>query len=149
MTTLDDSGDDSGGYAGDVTSAEAFEMLSADPAAVLVDVRTVPEWQFVGVADLAALGREPVYLSWQVYPDMVVRPDFVQALRDRGIGPDQTVLLLCRSGVRSRAAAIALAGAGFGRAYNISDGFEGGLDGQGRRGRVAGWRAAGLPWVQQ
>ena len=136
-------------YAGDLTSAEAFKVLEEEPEAVLVDVRTVPEWQFVGVPNLQGLGKETVFLSWQVYPQMQVHPDFVTALRDQGVRPDQKVLLLCRSGQRSRSAAMALTDAGYGQAYNVSDGFEGPPDAQNHRGVLAGWKAAGLPWVQR
>lgn len=136
-------------YAGDLTSAEAFKVLEAEPEAVLVDVRTVPEWQFVGVPDLQGLGKETLFLSWQVYPQMQVHPDFVTALRDQGVGPEQKVLLLCRSGQRSRSAAMALTDAGYGQAFNVSDGFEGPPDAQNHRGTLAGWKAAGLPWVQR
>jgi rhodanese-related sulfurtransferase len=57
-------------------------------------------------------------------------------------------MFLCRSGVRSRAAAIAMTRAGFSRAYNIAGGFEGDLDGERHRGAANGWKAAGLPWKQ-
>jgi rhodanese-related sulfurtransferase len=57
-------------------------------------------------------------------------------------------MLLCRSGARSRAAAIALTGAGFAQAFNIGDGFEGDVDPQGHRGNRNGWKAANLPWRQ-
>ena len=70
-----------GSYAGDVTSAEAFEILVQDGDAVLVDVRTTPEWQFVGVPDLRGIGKETVFLCWQAYPQMAVHPDFAGALR--------------------------------------------------------------------
>jgi len=61
---------------------------------------------------------------------------------------DETVLFLCRSGVRSHHAAEAAARAGFKRAYNVLEGFEGDLDCTRRRGTLGGWRAAGLPWEQ-
>lgn len=135
--------------AGEVTSAEAFEMLKSEQGAALVDVRTVPEWQFVGVPDLEPIGKATVFLSWQAYPEMAVHPDFPAALEQQGVSPEQTVLIICRSGARSRAAAMALTAAGWGKAYNVSDGFEGPIDGDGHRGRAAGWKAADLPWVQQ
>ena len=65
-----------------------------------------------------------------------------------GVRPDQTVLILCRSGQRSRAAAIALTARGYGRCYNVSEGFEGDKDGAGHRGTVGGWKIGGLPWTQ-
>ena len=138
----------SDGYAGDVTSAEAWKLLSEDPDAVLVDVRTHAEWTFVGVPDLRPLQREPVLIPWQSYPDMQVNPSFGDQLAAAGVSPDATVLFLCRSGARSRAAAIEMTARGYGRALNVSDGFEGGHDDGGHRGRVDGWKAAGLPWVQ-
>ncbi len=141
--------DRAGDYAGDLSSVEAFERLKADPNAVLVDVRTVPEWQFVGVPDLSDIGKSPVFECWQSYPRMETHPDFAKALQDKGLSPDQTILLLCRSGARSRAAAIALAHGGFAHAYNVADGFEGPLDQQRHRGSASGWQAAGLPWIQQ
>jgi len=137
------------GYAGDVSPKEAFEILSTDADAVLVDCRTTPEWQFVGVPDLSPLGKEAVLLSWQVYPAMEVQADFAEQVKTHGVTPDQPVLLLCRSGVRSKAAAIALTQAGFHKAFNVAEGFEGDKDGEQHRGRAGGWKAANLPWVQK
>lgn len=136
-------------YAGDLSPKQAFELLKSDPEAVLVDVRTLPEWQFVGVPNLQSLGKETIFLSWQDYPQMTVRQDFAEALRAAGVDHDRKVLLLCRSGTRSRAAAIALTEAGFETAYNVAEGFEGDPDKDGHRGRTSGWKVAGLPWVQQ
>ena len=66
-----------------------------------------------------------------------------------GVDKDTTLLFLCRSGARSKAAAIAMTDLGFTRAYNVSEGFEGNLDGNGHRGVAEGWKAAGLPWQQR
>ena len=63
-------------------------------------------------------------------------------------GKDAVVLLLCRSGKRSAAAAEAAAKAGFRNVFNVLEGFEGDLDSQQRRGAFNGWRHAGLPWYQ-
>ncbi len=141
----------SGRYAGDVDAAAAWEGLKA-PEARLVDVRTRPEWTFVGVPDLSPLGKEALFLEWQAYPSMVVAQDFVERLAahlaEEGIGRDAPLYFLCRSGGRSRAAAMAMAEAGFTRCYNVADGFEGRLDPTRHRGTVEGWKAAGLPWMQ-
>jgi len=140
------------GFAGDVSVEDAYAMLAKDEHAALVDVRTQPEWQFVGVPDLAALGKTPIFREWQTYPAMQVATDFVRGLADelqrRGADKTSPVLFLCRSGARSRQAAIALTSAGWTHCYNVADGFEGPLDGERRRGAVAGWRARGLPWTQ-
>ena len=141
----------SGRYAGDVDAAEAWEGLKA-PDARLVDVRTRPEWTFVGVPDLSPLGKEALFLEWQAYPSMAVAPDFVERLAahlaEEGVGRDAPLYFLCRSGGRSQAAAMAVAAAGFTRCYNVAGGFEGRLDPTRHRGTVEGWKAAGLPWIQ-
>ncbi len=83
---------------------------------------------------------------------MKVNPNFAAnleaALREKGAARDTPVLFLCRSGARSRAAAIAMTAAGHTQCFNIADGFEGPLDEQRRRGATAGWKAQGLPWSQ-
>jgi rhodanese-related sulfurtransferase len=135
-------------YAGDVTSAEAWKILSENERAVLVDVRTREEWMFVGVPDTRPAGRETVFVSWQRLPTMEVNAAFADEVGAAGVVPDQTVLLLCRSGARSRAAAVSLTARGFRVCFNVSDGFEGGHDQDGHRGTVAGWKVAGLPWRQ-
>ena len=137
-------------YAGDLMPTEAWELLTSDPDAVLVDVRTRAEWTYVGVPDLQALGRRAVLDEWVTYPTGIQNPTFVGELRDAGLEPGdgRPIVFLCRSGQRSRAAALAATAAGLGPAYNVLEGFEGDLDREGHRGS-AGWRAAGLPWFQR
>lgn len=140
------------GYAGDVAPPEAWSSLSSDKRAILVDVRTRAEWSFVGVPSLAELGKSPITLEWQVFPSMAENPDFVSvldgALTNAGLDRDAPLFFLCRSGVRSKHAAIAMTAAGWERCYNIAGGFEGPPDGSGHRGLVDGWKARGLPWAQ-
>jgi rhodanese-related sulfurtransferase len=131
-------------YKGDISPRQAFDRLSADPGAVVLDVRTTPEWMFVGVPAIDRLVR----VSWQVFPMMEVNPRFVEMVREAGVTPDMQVLCLCRSGARSAHAAQALSAAGFENCYNIAEGFEGNRDVEGHRSTVGGWKAAGLPWVQ-
>lgn len=137
------------GYAGDVTPRQAWQILEDSSDAVLVDCRTQPEWMFVGVPDLAGLGKKAVLIPWQVFPSMQVNPEFGKQVKAAGAREEAPVLFLCRSGARSRAAAQALTGQGFARAYNIVGGFEGGLDGERHRGARDGWKVSGLPWVQE
>jgi rhodanese-related sulfurtransferase len=137
------------GYAGDVTPSEAWKMLGEDKSARLVDVRTRPEWSFVGVPDLSRVGKRTLFLSWQDYPAMQINPDFVAELA-KAVPDRQTPLFfLCRSGARSKAAAMAVTAAGYARCFNVSEGFEGNLDDERHRGKIGGWKAAGLPWVQE
>jgi rhodanese-related sulfurtransferase len=139
-------------YAGDISTAEAWSLLESDPKAQLVDVRTAAEWTFVGLPDLSALGREVHLVEWQSFPEMTVNPQFADTVanevRGAGASEETPLLFLCRSGARSRAAAIAMTRAGFGKAYNIAGGFEGDLDESRRRGKRNGWKAGGLPWRQ-
>ena len=141
-----------GPHAGDVSPTEAMELMRAEPAAQIVDVRTRPEWTFVGTADTSEAGREPIGLEWQVYPHMGVDPDFAEKLEAelerRGADKDAPLLFLCRSGARSAAAAITMTARGWTRAHNIAGGFEGGHDAEGHRGARDGWKAEGLPWRQ-
>lgn len=135
-------------YAGDVSSQEAWEALTSDENAVLIDVRTEPEWQFVGVPDLSEADKKLILASWQVYPDMAQNERFAEVVKEHGVEPGQPIYLLCRSGQRSRAAAIELTKEGLGPCYNIAGGFEGSHDERQRRGTSEGWKVAGLPWRQ-
>lgn len=132
-------------YAGDISVQDAWDRLKS--GARLVDVRTVAEWNFVGLPDL---GSSQVHcVEWQGFPTGAQNPGFVAQV-EAELGTDKTapVLLLCRSGARSRAAAIALTRAGYAQAFNVAGGFEGDIDADGHRGKRTGWKAAGLPWRQ-
>lgn len=135
-------------YAGDVTPQEAFDALMRDAKAALVDVRTQAEWSFVGLPDLRAADRQPVLVEWQSYPSMARNADFAAEVARAGIGKGQPLYFICRSGGRSRAAAIAMTAEGYGPCYNVAGGFEGNRDAEGHRGTVEGWKAAGCPWRQ-
>jgi rhodanese-related sulfurtransferase len=139
-------------YAGDIDVRQAWDLLITDPKAQLIDVRTAAEWTYVGLPDLAPLGRQAHVIEWQSFPSGEINPDFPRVAADQmklaGAAADTPLLFLCRSGARSKAAAIAMTRAGFTRAYNVAGGFEGNLDGDHHRGNVNGWKASGLPWRQ-
>ena len=132
-----------------VDPKRVWDSLQADKSARLVDVRTNAEWAYVGLPDLEATGQDPVLIPWQVFPTMQVNAQFVDHMRQAGLTPDNKIYFLCRSGVRSQAAAQAAVAAGFPQAFNIVDGFEGPPDAEGHRGKLAGWKASGLPWSQR
>lgn len=134
-------------YAGDVTPEQAWTALRDEPGAVLVDVRTRAEWSYVGLPDLGSIGKEVVLVEWQSFPDGRVNDAFVDELAAAGIGKEQSVYFLCRSGVRSVSAAEAATAAGWTESRNVLEGFEGPHDAQ-RHRAVSGWKVAGLPWVQ-
>ena len=153
MSGASSSNESSAAYAGDVSAKETWDLLCENPSALLVDVRTKAEWNFVGLPDLSNLVRQPILVEWQSFPPgPVPNPDFgnelAKALASSGYEAGSPIFFLCRSGSRSRDAAIAATAAGFGPCFNVGDGFEGALDGERRRGRAQGWKAAGLPWVQ-
>ena len=127
------------GYAGDVSPELAWEWAQSGEA-VLVDVRTDAEREWVGFVPGAAA------LSWKIWPGMALNPEFDDDLR-KVVKPGQKAVLLCRSGVRSIAAARRATELGF-EAYNILEGFEGDPDGNAHRGQKGGWRYRGLPWRQ-
>ena len=126
-------------YTGAVTPREAWTLVSQQRAK-LVDVRTPAEFKFVGSVPGS------VNIEWRGN-DILPSAMFVSALRQVA-RPDQPVLLLCRSAVRSHAASRAAAAAGFKRIYNVLEGFEGQRTSDGRRGEIDGWRRHGLPWSQ-
>ena len=127
-------------YAGALTPREAFRLHEA-AAGIIVDVRTLPEWEFVGRVP------DTILVEWRRFHEQAPNPDFIHELATC-CARDEPVLFLCRSAVRSHHAAEAAARAGFGRAYNVLEGFEGDLDARRQRGTLGGWRAAGLPWEQ-
>jgi rhodanese-related sulfurtransferase len=128
-------------YAGALTPAEAYDVMQHHAKAKLVDVRTHAEWDWVGRVPQAV---EVEFLS---YPGSVPNDHFVDELA-RQVPKDAVVMFLCRSGGRSHNAAADANAAGFANSYNVLEGFEGDRDGNGHRGTVGGWRAAGLPWIQ-
>ena len=140
------------GYAGDILAVDAYALLSTDKSSMLIDVRTQAEWAYVGTPDLTALDKTALFLEWQTYPSMQVDGQFAARLEtmleSTGVDRGASLLFLCRSGARSRAAAIAMTNAGWGPCFNVSDGFEGQLDRLSRRRSVNGWKTAGLPWSQ-
>ena len=138
----------SAAYAGDVSPADAWAELKTNPAAQIVDVRTSAEWNFVGLPDLSGVNREVQLVEWQSYPTMAANPEFVTQVSSVNTDKNVPLFFLCRSGARSRAAAIAMTRAGYTRAYNIVGGFEGDLNAERHRGTASGWKASGLPWRQ-
>lgn len=128
----------------EISLEDAWSMLADNPDATLIDVRTAAEWNFVGLADLSSIGKEVRVIEWNRFPDAQPNPDFV-AQAGAGLDQDQPVLLLCRSGARSRSAAQAMGAAGFSKLFNVTAGFEGDLDAEGHR--HGGWKD-NLPWRQ-
>lgn len=128
----------------------AWEIMQSDPRALLIDVRSHMEYLFIG----HPVGA--VHIPWIDEPDWNVNPNFIREVRQlvlgglshEGSGNDVPLLLICRSGKRSKEAGDLLLQAGFTNVFNVSDGFEGELDEQHHRSTLGGWRFEGLPWEQ-
>lgn len=138
-----------------VTPKEAWQLMQDNPKAVLIDIRSEMEHLFIGHP------KGSIHIPWIDEPDWQVNPNFVKQIRRVVLGgiiadyEDQEnpvegapILLICRSGVRSKEAGRRLLQEGFNNVYNVVDGFEGPLDAHHHRSSVAGWRFDGLPWDQ-
>lgn len=133
---------------------ETFNQLSKHASAALVDVRTRAEWSFVGIPDVQQLGTPLWLVEWVSFPTMSPNMQFVdQVAAEAGDSLPERLFFICRSGVRSMMAAQSVAHAMQEKGHplhctNVSEGFEGDLDGKGHRGSYNGWKAHGLPWRQ-
>ena len=128
-------------YEGALLPTEAAQLLQEHPDAVLVDVRSRAEWDFVGRVPGA------MEIEWKSYPGMQLNPHFLEELTAH-VPKEAITMFLCRSGGRSHDTAALAAQSGYKAAYNVLEGFEGDRDPEGHRNTVGGWRAAELPWFQ-
>jgi len=133
-----------------ISAQQAWDMLQHNAKAILVDIRSSMEYLFVG----HPVGA--VHVAWIDEPEWIVNPDFVTEIRKLMLGgvvcePGEAcapIILICRSGKRSREAALALINAGLENVYHIDEGFEGELNEHHQRSTQGGWRYRGLPWEQ-
>lgn len=132
--------EDGAAYRGQLTPGEAWRVVRECPGARLVDVRTTEE--------LTLIGRVPgaVEIAWRLFQDWELNPRFLRDVK-RTFLPDDVILLLCRSGVRSKEAGELLASEGFQNCFDVLEGFEGDKNEAGQR-VIAGWKVRGLPWSQ-
>ncbi len=134
----------------EISPQQAWEILEDEPQAVLLDVRTSMEYEYVGHPAKA------LHIPWMDAPDWSIDAEFVNKVREalmKRTGSEQglesiAVLAICRSGKRSQAAVEELASQGFNNLYNIENGFEGDLDNNNHRNTINGWRFVDLPWEQ-
>ena len=144
-----------------LSSQEAAKFMDHNASKTLfLDVRTPAEVIFVGMPVQADANvpymKEPDFPVWDGAKGTLKldhNPDFLPEVRRRlaakGLGPKDAIVLMCRSGDRSAAAANLLAEAGFKNVYSVVDGFEGDLAADGPKAGqrvVNGWKNAGLPW---
>lgn len=144
-----------------LSSQEAAKFMEQNASkALFLDVRTPAEVNFLGMPALVDANvpymKEPDFPVWDSVKGtfkLEPNPDFTTEVRRRlsakRLGPNDTVVLICRSGDRSAAAVNLLTEAGFKNVYSVVDGFEGDLATDGPKAgqrAVNGWKNAGLPW---
>lgn len=133
-----------------LTPRQAWQVQQEDARTLLIDIRSTMEYLFVG----HPVGA--VHIPWIDEPDWTVNPHFVTRVRELLLGGAicdtesgcAPIVLICRSGKRSKDAGRALIEAGLRNVYHVDEGFEGELDEHHRRSSVGGWRFHGLPWEQ-
>ncbi|MFN3073993.1 rhodanese-like domain-containing protein [Acinetobacter sp. TY2] len=128
-------------FTGTILPQEAWALFQTAQV-VIIDVRTNEERKFVGYVE------DTIHIPWATGTALNRNPRFAKELETK-VGKDKIILLLCRSGKRSAAAANVAFNAGFENIYNIDQGFEGDLDENNHRGSFNGWRFHGLPWRQE
>lgn len=134
----------------EVSPQTAWEILRENPGAVLIDVRSTMEYDYVGHP------LDAVNIPWKESPAWHVNPDFAGMVREMLLSRQEInteiesslLLLICRSGKRSYEAGEELARHGFKNVYNVTEGFEGDRDGDNHRSTISGWRFRNLPWEQ-
>jgi len=141
-----------------VTAKQAYTKWQADPDRVkILDVRTPEEYMFIGHPEMAF----SIPIAFQSYKwdekkgsfPLKDNPDFVGLVQDWA-APDDIILALCRSGIRSASAADLLAKVGYSNVYNITDGMEGDMivdEDSPLHGKrlINGWKNSDSPWTYQ
>ena len=131
-----------------VDSLDCFKILKINKNTYLIDVRTKPEWLFVGVPDLSIINKNTIFVSWEDFPLMNKNKYFEKEIINSGLKKNDHLYFLCRSGQRSLEAAKHMIKKGYSYCYNITDGFEGNMDSKNRRSTINGWKFNRLPWKQ-
>lgn len=131
-----------------VTSVECFNQLSKISNSYLIDVRTKPEWELIGIPNLFSINKKTTLISWNEYPQMKINSFFENQVIESNIKKIDKIFIICRSGSRSFYAAKFLAHRGYKHCYNVSDGFEGNKNNLNQRSTINGWKFNNLPWKQ-
>ncbi len=134
----------------EIRPKEAHEILEQQKDAVLIDVRSSMEYEYVGHP------LNAIHVPIKESPDWITQQNFAKnvslALQERFSESKEILntplLLLCRSGARSALGGEMLINAGYTNVYNVLEGFEGDKDENGHRNTINGWRFQGLPWEQ-
>ena len=144
---------------------DAFELLKKDNNSFLVDVRTPEEVNFVGFVEPNSINNRLIFLPWQTLPHMNLNADFGEKLEESIMAKSQVnsklphfkpslnlieckIIFICRSGSRSKQDANYSLNLGYKNCYNLAFGFEGELNNENQRGKINGWKASNLKWIQ-
>ena len=134
----------------EINSTEAYSILQKSENAILIDVRSTMEYEYVGhpVNAIHVPIKEPP--GWEIRVDFInnIKSELTKKFPNIQNLSEIHILLLCRSGKRSEQAALMLESEGYKNTINITDGFEGDKDVNGRRSVINGWRFNKLPWEQ-
>lgn len=125
---------------------DCYEMLQNDAKALLIDCRATIEWQLLGTPNLDSIGKKALLIEWTSMSNQL-NTNFVDNVSTYA-SKDTPIIIMCRIGGRSAAAAQCLIEAGYTDVTNMTEGYEGRTDENGHRNSIEGWRARGLPWHQ-
>lgn len=135
-------------YSGDIDPLAVWKILETTEDSFLIDCRTSAEWDFVGIPNLESIQKKPHLVEWQKYPTMEMNVNFINEIKDIITDKKSTLVFMCRSGGRSKSAAVLMTSQGYENCYNCLYGFEGNHDEKGQRGILNGWKFSSLPWKQ-
>ena len=122
-----------------IPSEKIKDFLNNNSNSVVLDVRTEEEWNSVGKPYAEALNSKTFFISLLLGPDRQKNENFVKEFLEKKVPKKDNILVICRSGVRSMAAAKLLQQQGYKNLINISDGFEG------NPATGEGWKKSKLP----
>ena len=122
-----------------IPSEKVKDFLNNNSNSVVLDVRTEEEWNNIGKPDAEALNSKTFFISLLLGPDRQKNENFVKEFLEKKVPKKDNILVICRSGVRSMAAAKLLQQQGYKNLINISDGFEG------NPATGEGWKKSKLP----
>ena len=122
-----------------IPSEKVKNFLETNPNSIILDVRTEEEWNGVGKPDAESLNSKTFFISLLLGPDRKKNENFTKDFLQKKISKKDNILVICRSGVRSMAAAKLLQQEGYKNLVNISDGFEG------NPATGEGWKKSNLP----
>jgi rhodanese-related sulfurtransferase len=139
----------------EISSDDAYEMATTDANAYILDIRSEAEWIYVGHPgpnrqdEGEDLAGKVVNISYKIWKKklFIENPSFVSDVKDLFEDKENIILIvMCRSGKRSKDAASALEVAGYINVYNMTTGFQGERDQYGYR-TLNGWVIDELPYA--